>query len=397
MQRKEFVESALEQLLARVSQAEASESPNAWIDLYRDWNDFAARCSGDGYRATYAYAQDTNNQAAEEALRYYRPEIGPAAEPGMAKLLDHFLGSRHRDAIGEQYGARLIVSAMAAVEPLAPVNSELRVREGDVVARYEKLTASAEVEVEGTRMTLPRASGLQSSSNAETRKAAWFASKRWYLENREVLAGCFNELVHLRDEMARNLGHVNYVRLGYLTMVRTDYGPKELEAFRDSVRKYAVPLLAWLDAEHAKALGTETLRPWDVRYQPHYTLPNGIAPIETQLDNAQAVFKALSPRLAAHFVRMREEGLIDLENRKGKQAGAFTVTFHDEGKPAILCNSTGDESDVTTLIHEMGHAFQSWESQKIEPVELRTASSDGAEIPSNGNGIPVTTAHRTFF
>ena len=81
---------------------------------------------------------------------------------------------------------------------------------------------------------------------------------------------------------------------------------------------------------------------------------------------------------------MRTEGLIDLENRKGKQAGAFCTSMPDEGRVAIFCNSTGDEGDVGTLVHEMGHAFQAWESQKIEAVDLQWPTSDGAEIHSMG-------------
>jgi M3 family oligoendopeptidase len=81
---------------------------------------------------------------------------------------------------------------------------------------------------------------------------------------------------------------------------------------------------------------------------------------------------------------MRNEGLIDLENRKGKRAGAYCTSFSDEGRVAIFCNSTGDEEDVGTLMHEMGHAFQGWESQPIESVDLQWPTSDACEIHSMG-------------
>ena len=56
----------------------------------------------------------------------------------------------------------------------------------------------------------------------------------------------------------------------------------------------------------------------------------------------------------------------------------------DEGRVAIFCNSTGDASDIATLTHEMGHAFQAWESQAIELVELQWPTADAAEIHSMG-------------
>ena len=126
------------------------------------------------------------------------------------------------------------------------------------------------------------------------------------------------------------------------------------------------------------------LKPWDSCYSPSLNLPRGIAPVEKQVESAQRVFDKLSPVLAAHFRRMREEDLIDLENRKGKRSGAYCTSFSDEGRVAILCNSTGDEDDVRTLMHEMGHAFQGWESQPIEAVDLQWPTSDACEIHSMG-------------
>jgi M3 family oligoendopeptidase len=143
-------------------------------------------------------------------------------------------------------------------------------------------------------------------------------------------------------------------------------------------------VLARLREHQAEALGVEPLRPWDGGYDPDLTLPLGIVPIESQIDKAQRVFDALKPELGRHFTRMREDDLIDLENRRGKRSGAYCTTFADEGRVAILCNSTGDQDDVRTLMHEMGHAFQKWESQPIEDVGLQRPTSDLAEVHSMG-------------
>jgi len=81
---------------------------------------------------------------------------------------------------------------------------------------------------------------------------------------------------------------------------------------------------------------------------------------------------------------MRQEGLIDLENRPGKAAGAYCTSFPDEQRVVVFCNSVGDEADLRTLTHEMGHAFQGWESQWIESIELQEPSADAAEVHSMG-------------
>ena len=185
--------------------------------------------------------------------------------------------------------------------------------------------------------------------------------------------------------MGKELGYESFVPLGYAGMQRTDYGASESAAFRAGVRQFAAPLFQEMCEQQAAMLGEATLRPWDAGFHPGLTLPMGVAePIDQQLDKAGRVFAKLSPKLAEHFERMCREDLIDLENRKGKGAGAYCTSFSDEGRVAIFCNSTGDESDIKTLTHEMGHAFQGWESQWIEAVDLRWPSADACEIHSMG-------------
>jgi M3 family oligoendopeptidase len=381
---KEFTEKEFAKLISRIENAERSDSPQDWIKLYGEWNALQAYLSGEASRISYAHSKDMNNKEWDLADKYFREEITPASDNGSSTMLKALLASRYKDAIGKHYGPYLIEALNTAVEPLAPVNSDLRVKIGDLADQYDKIVSAGEVEINGKKVTLPVARAMQSDADPETRKAAFIAYREWFLTHHDEIANIFGEMVHLRDQTGRNLGHDNFIPLGYLSMRRTDYGPEEAKAFRDSVRAYAVPLMKKLHEQHAAVLGTSTLRPWDAGYHPELTLPSGIAPVATQLEKAQHVFDEISPRLGKHFSRMREEGLIDLENRKGKRAGAFCTSFPDEGRVAIFCNSTGDEDDVGTLMHEMGHAFQAWESQLIEAVDLQWPTSDAAEVHSMG-------------
>lgn len=381
---KEFVQKEYEQLIGRVTSAEASDISAPWIKLFQDWNALRAYISGEGSRISYEHSKYMDDLKWEQADQYYREEVTPAADNGSSTMLDALLNSKHLNEVGEHFGPYLIKQLRVAVEPLAPINSDLRVRASDLGDKYDKLVAQAEVEIGGETVTLPIARSLASNSDPKVRKEAYIAYRNWYLKHRDELAQIFADMVKLRDQMGRNLGHENFIPLGYAGMGRTDYGPEQAKAFRESIRKYAVPLQKKLHEMQAEALGTPTLKPWDGGYHPLYTLPTGIAPIETQLEKAQQLFDSLSPRLGKHFARMRAEGLIDLENRRAKRAGAFCTSFPDEGRVAILCNSTGDQEDVSTLMHEMGHAFQAWESQKIEAIDLQWPTSDAAEIHSMG-------------
>ncbi|KXK56374.1 MAG: M3 family oligoendopeptidase [Chlorobi bacterium] len=380
----EFIREQYAALTARIEAAESAETAAAWLELYADWNALKSFSDSEGSRRSHAQSKDMNDPEREESYRYYREEIRPVAENANSELLAALLNSRWRDAVGERYGNHLVDVLKTAVEPLAPINSDLRVKDGDLVTQYDKIVAGGEVTVEGKTMTLPAARSLMKSASLETRRSAFLAHRSWFLQHRDSIAPIFDQMVQIRHQMGTNLGHTNFVPLGYLGMGRTDYGPAEAAAFRQNVRQFVVPLQKKIYDRQAAQLGETTLKPWNVEFDPATTLPAGIAPVAEQLDRAERLFTKLSPELVGHFVRMRAEGLIDLENRKGKRAGAYCTSFSDEGRVAILCNSTGEEGDVGTLMHEMGHAFQGWESQAIEAVDLQWPTSDACEIHSMG-------------
>jgi M3 family oligoendopeptidase len=380
----EFVREEYQKLIDRIPNADASASPETWLALYADWNALSAFVYSETSRIHHALSKDMTNPVLEEREKYQREEVQPAAEDANSQLLLSLLSSRHKDAIGNRYGMHLLRVLETQIEPLSPINIDLRVKAGELTTKYDKTVASGEVLYRGELITLSKARSLQSSEDAGIRKEAFEIYRKWFLDHHDELASIYDELTKLRDKMGRNLGHANFIPLGYKAMGRTDYGREEAKKFRENIRKYAVPVQTMLFKARAEKLGTPTLKPWDVAYDPDLSLPSNIAPVNMQLDKAQRIFEKISPILASHFVRMRNEGLIDLENRKGKRAGAYCTSFSDEARVAILCNSTGDSEDIRTLTHEMGHAFQGWESQPIEAIDLQWPTSDACEIHSMG-------------
>ena len=61
------------------------------------------------------------------------------------------------------------------VEPLDPVNSELRVKAGSIAKQYSKIVASGEIIVAGERVTLAR--GRQARISYEVGQAPFVASR----------------------------------------------------------------------------------------------------------------------------------------------------------------------------------------------------------------------------
>ncbi len=374
-----------EKLAQRSIEAEGSATPGEWVSLFRDWNALRSYVHSEEMRLYFQHTRDTRDEASAEAERRFREQVTPQAEYGEARLMAALCISRHRDAVGAEFGKQLLRMLEVRQAPLAPINSQLRAEVGRLVNEYDQRLADAEVTVGGRAMTLSRARGLMSSSSADVRREAFDRYYGWFRDESAELTRIFSEMVRCRDAMGRNLGHETFVPLGYASMRRVDYGAAHVRQFRDAVRTYLSPLCLELASAHASALGTPSLRPWDAAYHPALTLPLGVAePVAQQLDKAERVFAKLSPKLRGHFRRMRERGLIDLENRPGKAMGGYCASLHDANEVVVFCNSVGNEDDVRMLTHEMGHAFQSWESQWIDVVMLREPTADAAEVHSMG-------------
>ncbi len=381
----EFVRTEYRSILDGLPAADAAGDARPWLAAIERWNALRSYVESERSRSHYAYSKDCLDPALEEEERYLREDILPVQEEGESHFLQALAQTPHRGGIAARHGQYFLDRLAAGQQTVAPLNSDLRMELGELATQYDKAVAAAEVTVGGEAMTLTRAVGIaQAAQDGELRREAFAAHRGWYVAQRELLGDLYARMVALRDRMGRNLGHATFTPLGYAAMSRTDYGPAEAARFRRAVREHFVPLQRQLHARQQRELGVASLRPWDAAFHPSLGIPLGAVPVAGQLDAADRVFAKLSPRLAGHFRRMRAAGLIDLENRKGKRGGGFCTAFPDEAQVAIFCNSTGQATDVRTLTHEMGHAFQALESQPIELVELQWPTADAAEIHSMG-------------
>ncbi len=377
----EFAKDEYQKLLDRIANAEKSKTSDRWLKLFADWNELKSYIDSEGSRTRYAYNRHMDNQELEAADEYYRKKIAPIARDMEHKMMLAYLDSKYMQIMSKSFGGQLAVIYKTALKPLDPTNTKLRIRESKLESTYDKLKASAQVIFHGEKMTLSEVGSFIISPNEALRKKAWLVGRDWFYKNRDELAAIYDKLVGLRHQMAVNLGFQSYTELGYQERGRSDYGRPEVEAFRDHVRKYVVPLLRAASEEQASILNKKELRPWD-GYDPRTTLPLGIIPVNQQLDKAQKLFNNLSPELGSYFNGLHSKGLIDLENRPSKETNPYCTSFSDSNEVAILCNSTGNSYDISNLVHECGHAFQWLQSISIEPVDLQWGTYDLAEIPS---------------
>lgn len=151
-----------------------------------------------------------------------------------------------------------------------------------------------------------------------------------------------------------------------------------------------VPAATRIYEKRKKALGLESLRPWDLAdgWYSRPTSPAKAPPlkpfttVEDLKTKTSVIFHHVDPALGAYFDTMLTENLTDLENRKNKAPGAYCTSYTSIRKPFVFVNAVGTHDDVMTLLHESGHAFHVFETAKIPYLQQLAVPMEFAEVAS---------------
>jgi len=99
-------------------------------------------------------------------------------------------------------------------------------------------------------------------------------------------------------------------------------------------------------------------------------------------DLASKMYAELSPETDAFFRLMRQENLLDLDNKPGKMAGGYMTFIYSHKVPFIFANFNGTKHDVEVLTHEVGHALQGYLCKDMEIREYMSPTLEACEIHS---------------
>lgn len=324
---------------------------------------------------------DTNDEFYQTERDYF-DEIGPEYQELETAYYKELVSTPFRAQLEEQWGSQLFALADNAIKSFAPEIVELLQKENKLASDYSKLVASAQIEFDGKTLTLAQMGPYAESTDRITRKSAMEASQKFYADNGEQFDTIYDELVTLRHEIATTLGYKNYVELGYVRMNRIDYDAEMVKKFRDQVRDFIVPLANRLYTRQAERIGVDQLKFYDqsLKFLTGNATPQGSP--EWIIENGQKMYAELSPETDTFFKFMTDKNLLDVEAKKGKEAGGYCTFIDDYDSPFIFSNFNGTSGDIDVLTHEAGHAFQVYSSRNIGIPEYMWPTYEGAEIHS---------------
>ncbi len=379
------LEPFLKNLLER--NIDKKEDLEKWL---KDQSELEALVNEDACWRQIKMTCDTENKSLEEAFTFFCMEIQPKIQPYSdalnRKLVDHPL-MKELDA--EKYFTYLR-SIRKSIELFREENIPLQAELSVMQQQYGVISGKMTVTVNGEEYTLQQAAKFLESHDRSLREEVYRKISERRLQDKEQLNALYNSLIEKRNKEALNAGFLNYRDYRFKELGRFDYTAAECYTFHEAVKQHVLPLINIIYQKKKEKLGVDTLRPWDIDAEPEDIKP--LHPFKTSdelIKKSIDCFTRLRPFFGDCLKKMQELKHLDLESRKGKAPGGYNCPLAESGAPFIFMNAAGQMHDVTTMLHEGGHAVHSFLAHPLElngfkeyPMEIAEVASMSMELMS---------------
>ena len=297
-------------------------------------------------------AAEALNAELNQVLAFFTVELTDMAEEDLNALAMSPELESYRHYIGYQLSFKPHTLSVDSEETIA-----LKDATGKTawVNLYSQITGSLsfEVEVDGEKKSLTRAElmPLAVSSDRTLREKASRASAATFEPHSDVLTYVFNTLFedHRLETSKRGYDDV----LDY-TILRDDLPADVVHALLETTT-------ANFDISHRyqafrkRVLGLEDYQSMDLHAplfgdEPTFSWDEAQATVQTAFDR-------FDPGVGEVARRFFDGRWIDVFPRKGKRSGAFCSPGTPDAHPWVMVNFAGQQKNVFTLAHELGHGL----------------------------------------
>ena len=202
------------------------------------------------------------------------------------------------------------------------------------------------------QLPLAAARNLAYSPDPAVRKRAYEAELAAYPKIEIPMAACLSSM---KGEALTMLPLRNYSSLLEQTLEQSRMDQETLDAMLTAMKESFPVFRRYLRAK-AEALGHEKGLPFYDLFAP-MGKANASYTLEEARDVLVDVLGKFSKKMGDHIRQAFDERWIDAYPHAGKRGGAFCSGVHPLGISYVLTNFDGSLSSVSTLAHELGHAY----------------------------------------
>jgi oligoendopeptidase F len=356
------------------------EELEKWL---KDMSELEAVVSEDACWRQIKMTCDTTDKSLEEAFTFFCMEIQPKLQPYADLLNRKLIDSPFTKELDQQKYFTYLRNVRKSIDLFREANIPLQAELSVLAQQYGQIAGRMTVEVKGHEYTLQQASKFLEDHDRSLREEVYRKINERRLKDKDTLNDLYSQLIQKRHQVALNAGFANYRDYKFAELGRFDYTKEDCFNFHEAVKLHVLSLVEKINLKKKEKLGVETLRPWDTEAE-----PEGIEPLkpfktgEELAEKAIKCFEELNPFFADCIRKMKEMGHLDLESRKGKAPGGYNCPLAESGAPFIFMNAAGQMHDVTTMVHEGGHAIHSFLSHPLPLSAFKEYPMEIAEVAS---------------
>lgn len=356
------------------------EELEQWL---KDSSELEAVVSEDACWRQIRMTCDTENKSLEEAFVFFVTQIQPKIQPYADKLNRKLMESPYTKELDPSKFFTYLRSVKKSIELFREENIPLQSELSVLGQQFGVISGKMTVEVDGKEYTLQQAAKFLESPDRAKREEVYRKINERRLQDKDALDDLYTKLIQKRHQVALNAGFENYRDYKFKELGRFDYSKEDCYQFHQAVKEHVLPLVNEIYERKRIKLGLDSLRPWDTEAE-----PAGIQPLRPftngteLLDKTIRCFEKLNPFFADCLRKMNEMKRFDLDSRKGKAPGGYNCPLAETGAPFIFMNAAGQMSDVTTMVHEGGHAVHSFLAHPLELSSFKEYPMEIAEVAS---------------
>jgi oligoendopeptidase F len=326
---------------------------------------------------------DTENKELEEAFNYFVMEIQPKIQPYADKLNRKLVENPFIKELDQKEYFTYLRNVKKSIDLFREENIPLQAETAVMAQQYGVITGKMSVEIDGKEYTLQQASKFLESHDRDLRERVYRKIQERRLQDKDQLNDLYTKLVEKRHRIAKNAGFENYRDYRFAELGRFDYTKEDCFQFHQAVKTNVLPLVDFVYDRKRQKLGLEMLRPWDTEAE-----PEGMQPLrpfhggEELVTKTISCFEKMNPFFAECLRKMKAMGRFDLDSRKGKAPGGYNCPLSETGAPFIFMNAADQMHDVTTMVHEGGHAIHSFVTHNLALTAFKDYPMEIAEVAS---------------
>ena len=326
---------------------------------------------------------DTENKELEKAFAFFVMEIQPHIQTYADALNKKLIENPFTKELDHDKYFTYLRNIKKNIELFRKENIPLVAELSVLAQQYGVIAGKMSVEVDGKEYTLQQAAKFLESPDRNLREDVYRKINERRLQDKKALDELYTSLVQKRNQVGVNAGFANYRDFRFKELGRFDYTKEDCFQFHDAVKHTVLPLVNEIYEKKKNKLGLESLRPWDIEAEPKGVNP--LNPFKTSDDLLQKTLHCLDevdPFFADCLRQMQKMHRLDLESRKGKAPGGYNCPLPETGAPFIFMNAAGQMGDVTTIIHEGGHAVHSFLTHSLQLTAFKEYPMEIAEVAS---------------